>query len=265
MIIIGEKINASLPGIKPIIEKRDKIRLLNLATSQVAAGADFIDVNVGTGLGSQKDEALAMEWAINTIQQEIDTPLCVDSADPSVLDAGLRVRHERPSLINSTNAEEKNLARVVPLAAKYETPLVGLAMDDSGIPKTVEERVRACKKIASACLRHGVPTEHVYFDPLVLPISTDVKQGLVTLDALAEIKKQFPEAKTAMGLSNISYGLPGRSGLNKAFLHMAIYAGLDAAIMDPLDGTLIIAVRIAEALTGKDRYCRRYTKALRSV
>ncbi len=265
MIIIGEKINASLPGIKVIIEKRDEASLLELATSQAAAGASFIDVNVGTGVASREDEMLSMQWAIETIQAHVDTPLCIDSADPAVLEAGLSVRNGKPSLVNSTKAEEKNLAQVLPLASQYESPLVGLAMDEAGIPKTVEKRLRACEKIANACQEYGVPLGYVYLDPLVLPVSTDVKQGLVTLNTLAEIKKQFPAAKTAMGLSNVSYGLPGRSRLNKAFLYMAIYAGLDAAIMDPLNEALTSAVKAAEALVGKDRYCRRYTKAFRGT
>ncbi|NVM22215.1 MAG: dihydropteroate synthase [Desulfobacterales bacterium] len=263
MIIIGEKINASLAGIKTIIEKRDEAGLLELATTQSSAGAGFIDVNVGTGLGSREDEILWMQWAIKTIQEQVDTPICIDSADPTVLEAGLRIRNGRPSLINSTKAEEKSLAQVLPLASQYESSLVGLAVDEAGIPKTVEGRLRACEKIAAACQKHGVSLENVYFDPLVLPVSTDVKQGLVTLNTIVEIKKQFPEAKTAMGLSNVSYGLPGRSRLNIAFLHMAICAGLDAAILDPLDETLMAAVKTAEVLTGRDRHCRRYTRAFR--
>lgn len=263
MIIIGEKINASLAGIKPIIEKRDRARLLELAKTQASAGASFIDVNVGTGVGSRDDEIVSMQWAIETIQEEVETSLCIDSADPKVLEAGLKARNGKPSLINSTKAEEKNLEQVVPLAREYHTPLVGLAMDKAGIPKTVEDRLRACENIATACEKHGVSLKNVYFDPLVIPVSTDVKQGLVTLNTIVQIKKQFRAAKTAMGLSNVSYGLPGRAGLNAVFLHMAIYAGLDAAIMDPLDEALMNAVKTAGVLVGKDRHCRRYTRGFR--
>ncbi len=263
MIIIGEKINASLAGIKLIVQQRDRASLLELAKTQAAAGAGFIDVNVGTGVGSRDDEIVSIQWAIETIQEEVETPLCIDSADPAVLEAGLKARHGRPSLINSTKAKEKNLEQVVPLARRYNTPLIGLAMDEVGIPKTVGDRLRACENIAAACEKHGVSLETLYFDPLVIPISTDIKQGLVTLMTLAEIKKQLPGAKTVMGLSNVSYGLPGRTRLNVAFLHMAIYAGLDAAIMDPLDEALVGAVKTAEALVGKDRHCRRYTRAFR--
>jgi len=263
VIIIGEKINASLPGIKEIIERRDASALLKLATSQADAGASFVDVNVGTGVGSSQDEILSMQWAVQAIQEQVDTPLCIDSPDPAVLEAGLKARNGRPSLINSTKAEEKNLTQVVPFASEYQCPLIGLAMDETGIPTTVAERLRACEKIANACDKHGVPMENVYFDPLVLPVSTDIKQGAVTLVTLSSIKELFPAAKAAMGLSNVSYGLPGRSILNIAFLHMAIYAGLDAAIMDPLDERLVSAIKVAGVLTGKDRYCRRYTKSFR--
>lgn len=265
MIIIGEKINASLPGIKAIIEQENAVQLLELAKRQAAAGASFVDVNVGTGMGSREDEMASMQWAIETIQEEVDTPLCIDSADPAVLEAGLRARNGRPGLINSTKADDKDLELVVPLARQYQAPLVALAMDETGIPKTVEGRLRACEKIANACEKSGVSLDTLYFDPLVLPVSTDVKQGLVTLNTIAEIKRQFAVAKTVMGLSNVSYGLPGRIRLNTAFLHMAIYADLDAAILDPLDEGLMGAVKIAEVLVGKDRHCRRYTRMFRGA
>ena len=263
MIIIGEKINATLPGIKPIVQERDRVKLVELAKAQATAGAGFIDVNVGTGVGSREDEIVSMQWAVETIQEEVDTPLCIDSADPAVLEVGLSARNGRPSLINSTKAEERSLEEVVPLACRFKTPLIGLAMDEVGIPRTVEDRVRACENIATACDRHGVSLEALYFDPLVIPVSTDVTQGLVTLMTVAEIKRQFPGANTVMGLSNVSYGLPGRARLNTAFLHMAVYAGLDAAIMDPLDKALMSAVKTAEVLVGNDRHCRRYMRAFR--
>jgi len=263
MIIIGEKINASLPAVKSIIQKQDDKSLIELARKQAAAGSAFIDVNVGTGEGSQDDEILAMKWAVETIQKDIDTPLCIDSADPILLEAALEIRNSRTSLINSTKAEDDNLKEIVPLAVHHNASLIALAMNEYGIPKTVKDRMAACGKIAEACHRYGLSMDKVFFDPLVLPVSTDIQQGRVTLDTLAEIKKEFPTAKTVMGLSNISYGLPKRAGLNAAFLHMAVSAGLDAAIMDPLDQTMMAAVRTAEVLVGKDRHCRRYTRALR--
>ena len=264
MIIIGEKINASIPAVKTIIQKQDDKTLIELAQKQAAVGSTYIDVNVGTGEGSRDDEILAMQWAIQIIQNKIDTPLCIDSADPILLEAALEGRNGRTSLINSTKAEEDNLKEIIPLAVHYGGFLIALAMDEHGIPKTVKDRLLACEKIAEACHRFGLSLDKVFFDPLVLPVSTDIQQGRVTLDTVTEIKREFAAAKTVMGLSNISYGLPKRASLNAAFLHMAIFAGLDAAIMDPLDQQMTGAVKAAEVLVGKDRHCRRYTRAFRN-
>jgi cobalamin-dependent methionine synthase I len=263
MILIGEKINATIPCIRSMIRNRDEAAISSLAQRQADAGIDFIDVNVGTGLGSRQDEIRSMEWAVEAIQSRIDIPLCIDTADPAVLEAGLRKRNGIPSMINSTKAEQESLEKIVPLASAYQCPVVALAMDESGVPKTVQDRLHACEKIAEACERWGVLMERVFFDPLVMPIGTDIKQGLVTLETVTEIKKEFPGANTVMGISNISYGLPERKRLNVAFLHMAIYAGLDAAIVDPLEHDIMGEIRTAEVLVGKDRHCRRYTRALR--
>jgi len=263
MILIGEKINATLSHIKGIVQNRDAIGISDLAKSQADAGASFIDVNVGTGIGSRENEVQSMEWAVEAIQDEIKIPLSIDSSDPAVLEAGLKSRQGNPSMINSAKAQQESLEEVVPLASAYDNPFVALTMDETGIPETVQDRLHACEKIVVTCERYGVPMENVFFDPLVMPIGTDTKHGLVTLRAVAEIKKEFPKAKTVLGISNISYGLPARNRLNVAFLHMAIYAGLDAAIVDPLDGDIMAEVKTAEVLAGKDRHCRRYTRAFR--
>ena len=263
MVIIGEKINATRSEARAILEEHDAKGLVALAKAQADAGADFIDVNVGTGAGSREDEVRLMQWAVETLQSETDVSLCIDSADPEVLEAGLAAREGRPSLINSAKASEDLLDAVLTLAKNFEAPLVALAMDEHGIPNTAEERIRICTKIASACEKHGVPLGSVYFDPLVLPVSTDVNQGLTTLETLKRIKETIPEAKTVMGLSNISFGLPDRPVLNAAFLNMAVYAGLDAAIMDPLEPHLAKAVKTAEVLAGRDKRCRRYLRAFR--
>jgi len=265
MIIIGEKINASIPAVKTIIQNREDEKLVELAQKQAATGSAYIDVNVGTGEGSRDDEVSAIQWAIEIIQNKIDTPICIDSADPLLLEAALEVRNGRASLINSTKAEDDNLKGIIPLAVRHNASLIALAMDEHGIPKTVRDRLTACEKIAEACQEFGLSLDKVFFDPLVLPVSTDIQQGRVTLETLTAIKEKFPKAHAVMGLSNVSYGLPCRVELNSAFLHMAVFAGLDAAIMDPLDQRMMAAVRTAEVLAGKDRHCRRYTRAFRKT
>jgi 5-methyltetrahydrofolate corrinoid/iron sulfur protein methyltransferase len=264
MIIIGEKINATLKRAREIIVNRDAASLLALAKEQADGGANFIDVNVGTGEGTREDELSAMRWAVETIQKEVSVPLCIDSADPAVLDAGLSVAATRPCLINSTKGTASSLEAIVPLAKKYDTLLVGLAMDETGIPKTVEGRVKACEAIAAACEKHGVPVANLFFDPLVVPVSTDGGQGVCTLETLREIKRKFPQAKTTMGLSNISFGLPLRPRVNQAFMHMAVAAGLDSALMNPMDTQMIAAIRTAEALTNRDRHCRQFIRAVKN-
>jgi 5-methyltetrahydrofolate corrinoid/iron sulfur protein methyltransferase len=264
MIVVGEKINASRSAVKDFIESRNSQGLIDLAQKQVDAGAHFIDVNVGTGSGSRDDEIQAMEWAVKEVAPAINNPICVDSADPAVLEAGLAALNNSKALINSAKAEDDTLEEVVALAGRFNCLLVGLAMDDTGIPPTADGRIAACGKIADACSAKGVPLENVYFDPLVLPVSTDIAQGLVTLDTIKRIKAEFPGAKTIMGLSNISYGLPTRSQLNVGFLHMAAFVGLDAAIADPLDRELMAAIKTAQVLLGRDRHCRRYVKAFRN-
>lgn len=263
MIVIGEKINATRPDVSDIIEQRRKDQLLGLALKQAEAGANYIDINVGTGKGNQQDEVDAIRWAVSILLSKVDKPLCVDSADPVVLEAGLEAMQGRSAMINSIKADDALLSAIPPLAMEYGASLVALAMDEKGIPGTVDERLMVCKRIADGCKEYGLPLTSVYFDPLVLPISADSRQSKVTLNTLSSIKSNFPEAHTVLGLSNISYGLPGRTVLNSAFLHMAIYAGLDAAIMDPLNEDMMQAARTGDALMGKDRHFRKYCRAFR--
>lgn len=263
MIVIGEKINATRAAVRDIIEARREGELAALACEQAAAGASYIDVNVGTGRGTRDDEIAAMQWAVTTLCAATDKPLCIDSADAGVLEAGLDAMAGRPAMINSVKADSHCLGEVLPLASRFQAPVVALAMDERGIPKDVQGRLDACRRIVAACVDFQIPVEQIFFDPLVLPVSTDAVQGKVTLDTLAAIRQAFPGAHATMGLSNISFGLPGRAALNAAFLHMAVYAGLDSAIMDPSNAVMMAAVRGAEALMGKDRHFRRYTRAMR--
>ncbi|MBF0224373.1 MAG: dihydropteroate synthase [Desulfobacterales bacterium] len=265
MITIGEKINATIPEVKRIIIERNEKKLLDLVKLQEKA--DYIDLNVATGIGAREQEISDMKWAITTIQNELDVSLCIDSADPEVIDAGLSIMKTH-ALINSTTAESESLNKILPLAKKYQSSFIALAMDENGIPKTTEGRIDSCRKIVNECKKIGITLNHIFFDPLMLPIATDPKQSKVTLDTLSTIKKEFPETSTVIGLSNVSFGLPARININIAFLQMAIYAGLDAAILDPTELKLINAILSAEAVIGKDRHFRRYNRVfhrLRSV
>lgn len=261
MLVIGENINASNRSVAEAIARKDREFLESLARAEVAAGADFIDVNAGMGYSSQEQEV--MGWLVEVVQEASDRPLAIDSDNPSVIEAALcKYRGER-LIINSVSAEPEQLKLIGPLAAERQAWLVVLAMGTNGIPDNVEERLTACELIMTHLTRLGLKAEQILFDPLALPIAVDSTQGLVTLKTMEQIKSRYPAARTVMGLSNISYGLPNRKVVNRAFLLMAAYVGLDVVIMDPLDSKTMSFIKVANMLIGKDPLCKGYIRAYR--
>jgi 5-methyltetrahydrofolate--homocysteine methyltransferase len=263
MLVIGENINASNRSVGEAIDNRDRQFLQNLAREQDAAGSDFIDVNAGAALGSWENAEAAMSWLVELVQDATDKPLTVDSDTPNVIEAGLSKYRGDILMINSVNAEPERLNAIGRLAAERGASLVALVMGEGGIPSTVDERVAASGQIMEHLTRLGVAEDKIYFDPLVLPIAVDAAQGLVTLQTIEQIKSRYPSSKTVMGLSNISYGLPRRGMVNRAFLLMAASAGLDAAILNPLDSKMMSVLKVADMLTGKDPSCKGFIRAHR--
>ncbi|MFC1901530.1 dihydropteroate synthase [Chloroflexota bacterium] len=263
MLVIGEKINASNRSVGEAIARRDGDFITNLAKAQAEAGSDFIDVNAGAGKSADHNETAAIEWLVEVVAAATDKPLTIDSESPAVIEAAMNKCRGDELMINSVTAESSRLEAVGALAAGRKAKLVALAMGEAGIPDTAEKRLAACDIIMTRLTALGMAPEQIYFDPLVLPVSIDSSQGLVTLETLKQIKSRYPEAKTAMGLSNISFGLPARKFINRNFLLMAAYAGLDAAILDPLDAKIMSLIKVADLLMGKDPYCRSYIKAHR--
>jgi 5-methyltetrahydrofolate--homocysteine methyltransferase len=264
MLVIGEKINASNRAVGEAIINRDADFITELVRAQDTAGADFIDVNAGSGNGEEISGIESMKWLVNTIRAVTDKPLAIDSDDPGIIQAGIDVYGEGDLLINSVTAESARLNTVGPIAAEKDSGIVALAMGSEGIPDNVKDRLEACEIILTTLAGMGIKEEKVYFDPLVLPVSVDARQGKVTLDTIKEIKSRYPGTNTVVGLSNISYGLPNRKLVNRAFLLMAAQAGLDAAIMDPLDKKMMSMVSIIKLLSGKESSARAYMRVHRS-
>lgn len=260
MLVIGEKINATIKSVGTAIANRDAEFISRLAREQAEAGADFIDVNAGEGSAS---DTSAIEWLVDIVQNATDKPLAIDSDVPEVIAAGLQRYRGEKVMVNSITAETRRLEAVSRLAKERDASLLALAMGKEGIPVTAEKRLEACETIMDYLAGLGFPDEKVYFDPLVLPVGVGENQGIVTIKTIQQIKKRFPRAKTAMGLSNVSYGLPGRRLINRSFLLMAIGAGLDAALLDPLDSKMMSAVIVARLVMGEDPHCRRYMRAYR--
>ena len=263
MLVVGERINASNKSVGQAISGKDKEFLQNLAKAQADAGADFIDVNAGVGQEARENATAIMEWLIDVVQESTDKPLAIDSDDPEVVEAALHKYRGETVMINSVNAEPDRLDSIGRLTAGRQASVVALVMKEGGIPATVEERMTAAEAIMTHLTRLGIKEDQIYFDPLVIPISVDSGQGIITLRTIEEIKSRYPSAKSVMGLSNISFGLPNRAMVNRSFMLMAAAAGLDAAIMDPLDAKIMSLVKVADMLVGKDPYCKAYIKAHR--
>ncbi len=259
MIVIGEKINGTRKRVARAIAERDAVAIESLATAQSEAGADWLDVNAGTHPAQETEDLL---WLIGVIQGVVDTPLCLDSANPAALAAAMEVTRKTP-LINSISGEPERLKNILPLVAKSGSPVIALAMSEQGIPETSEARMIIIRMIMQAIGESNIEQERVYLDPLVMTIATNNNSGRITLETIRAIRAEFPEAHITMGLSNLSFGLPARALISRSFLTLAMEAGLDSAIIDPTDRELMAAIKTADLVLGRDRHCLNYIRAYR--
>ncbi len=260
MKIIGEKINGTRKSVAEAIAARDADYIKELAVKQTEAGADWLDVNAGTHPNQEPDDFV---WLINNIQSVVNTPLCLDSANPKALRVAIRAIDRTP-MINSISGEAERLESILPIVAEHGCEVIALAMDEKKIPETSERRVEIIDKVMQATRTAGIPEEKIYVDPLVMTISTNIQSGLIFLDTLRAVRAAYPDIRFTAGLSNISFGLPARSYINRAFLTLALQAGLDSAIIDPLDRELRAALLAAELVLGRDRHCLNYIRAYRA-
>jgi Methionine synthase I, cobalamin-binding domain len=258
-VLIGERINPT--GKKRLAEALragDLSVAVEEAVSQVAAGADILDVNVGaTGI----DELEMLPRAVEALAQAVTVPLCLDSRNARALEAALEVCPGRP-IVNSVTGEEGSLAEILPLVKKYGVPVIGLCLGNSGIPKTVDERVAIAHMIVARAEALGIPREDVIIDCLTLTIGVNTKAGTVTLEAVERVRDELGVNQT-QGASNISHGLPNRPVLNSAFLAMAIRAGLTCPTVDVAQ--VRMAVLSADLILGRDDYALRYISAFREA
>ena len=254
LVIIGERINPT--GRKKLaqaLEKRDLDLVQSEAIKQVEEGAHILDVNVGV---SGIDEPRVLKEAILSICEVTDVPLCIDSALPKALEAGLEV-YEGKALVNSVNGEELKLKQVLPLVKAHGAAVIGLTMDDRGIPREAERRLEIARKIVERAEQTGIPREDVIIDPLAMAVSADYQAGLETIKALQLIRDELGVNQT-LGLSNISFGLPERASINALFLAMAVLSGLTCPIVDPTVWEMRKALLVSDMLLGKDEYCMNY-------
>lgn len=260
MIIIGEKINSTLKAVRSAIESCDAAFIQELAKRQYEAGAAYIDLNAGMFLDG---EAEKLEWLVSTVQETIDAPLSIDSPNPAAVARALKSVKSGKPIVNSITDEKERFNAVLPLVLEYHTSIVALCMDDTGMPETVEDRVVIADRLIGRLTAKGVSIGDIYIDPLVRPIGTGSHYGTIALETIRKVRAEFPEVHITCGLSNISFGIPARKVMNQAFLVAAMTAGMDGAILDPLDKKLMTLVYAAEALIGTDEFCMNYLMKFR--
>ena len=257
MIIVGEKINTSRKSIAEAVEKRDATFIGEVAQAQAEAGVHYIDVNAGTFL-DQETECLC--WLVEIVQQEVDLPLCLDSPNPQALAEAIKYHRGEP-MINSISLEKERFEALLPVVTGQPCSVVALCMAETSMPTTVAERVEVGAELISALTGQGMPIENIYVDPLVQPVSVDAQMGLAVLGAIQQIMGDFPGVNTICGLSNISFGLPKRSLINRHFLALGMAHGLSGAILDPTDKQLMATLLSTEMLLGRDEYCENFINA----
>jgi 5-methyltetrahydrofolate--homocysteine methyltransferase len=257
-IIIGERINPT--GRKALsrdIKEGAFIQVRQEARAQAAAGARVLDVNVGVPL---IDEAQAMAKAVRAVQEAVPLPVSLDSASLPALEAGLKAFVGK-ALINSFSLEEGKADRILPLASRYGAAVLGLTIDERGIPATAEERLDIARRLVEKAVSYGIPAWDVVIDPLALTAGAQQDQAVETLKAIRIIRSELG-CRTSLGVSNVSYGLPNRPFLNAVFLNMALASGLDMAIINPTDERMMDTVRAARVFLNRDRSAKEYISAV---
>lgn len=256
-VLIGERINPA--GKKKLAEalKAGDLEIVRKeALAQVQAGADILDVNVGTfGV----DEVILLPRAVQAVMDAVDVPLCIDSNNPAALEAAIKIYKGKP-LINSVTGEEHSLARVLPMVKEHKAAVIGLVQDDEGIPKDAKQRVRIAHRIVKRLEAAGIPREDIVIDCLAFAVGAEPSSGVAVMEAIRRIKAELGVNMT-MGASNISFGLPARELLNNAFVVMAVAAGATCLIVDVAKVRPIILA--ADLVLGRDKRARRYIDAYR--
>ncbi|MBS3898297.1 MAG: methyltetrahydrofolate cobalamin methyltransferase [Dethiobacter sp.] len=260
MFIIGERINGMFKDIAQAIRDGDPRPIQEWAKKQEAGGARYLDINTGP---AAKDQVKTMRWLVEKTQEVSNLPLALDSTNYDAIEAGLEIC-KHPAMINSVPAEWPKMERVFTMALKYNAAVIGLAMNEQGIPKDADTRVALAMELVAAADSYGIPMEDLYIDPLVLPCNVGQDHGPEVMQTLRQVKLLAnPAPRTVVGLSNISQGTKNRELINRIFAAMGVANGLDAAVADACDHELIEAISTARIIMNLDIYCDSYVELYR--
>jgi cobalamin-dependent methionine synthase I len=259
MIIIGEKINGAIPAVAEAIAKKNADYIRDLAMTQTQAGADYLDVCASTYV---EVELETMKWLIDMVQEVTDTPIAVDSPNEKICAKAIKFC-AKPGLVNSVSMEGDKIDVVFPIIAGTPWQCAALLCDDTGIPKSGEKRMEVFCAIMEKAKEYKIDPSRLHIDPLVEMLCTSEDGINVILDVIRKIKELYPTIHVTGGASNISFNLPARKFVNQAFIVLAIGAGMDSAIINPLHKHMMGLIRATEALKGMDEYCINYISGYR--
>ncbi len=261
MIIIGEKINGTIPAVKKAIENKDEQVILDRTLAQVKAGANYLDCAAST---APEIEYETMLWLIDIMQNATDIPLAIDSPDARLLARILEEGHvKKPGMVNSVNEEGTKCETIFPLIAGTDWNVIGLTCDKDGIPAQPDKKIDIAKSIIDKAVKYGVKLSNLHIDPCVMALSTMASSMKDFEIAIQGIHEYAPEVKVTGAISNISFEMPARKYVNSACMTYAIAAGLDSAIMDPCNMDMMGTIYAAEALQMRDKSGRKYNRAYR--
>ncbi len=258
--IIAERINMTRKSIRTKVWERNEMFIRNEANRQAQAGATHIAINAGGDPAKEIDD---MIWLAEVVSDEVDLPISFDSANPDAIRAGLEICNRPGTIVNSITMEKQRVDGILPLVKEFNTSVICLTMNDEGMPEDYEGRVKITNDIVALFNVHEIPLERAYLDHLTRPASTNPGQARYVLDAIKYTRATYPDAHIALGLSNISFGIPKRNNFNRVFLAMLIAAGCDGAIVDPTEPDIMLTLCSAQAVLGLDEYCINYIGKMR--
>jgi cobalamin-dependent methionine synthase I len=260
LTLIAERINMTRKTMREKIWERDTEYVISEVKKQEDKGATHIDINAG---GDPSKEVDDMKWLAELVSQNTELPISFDSANPDALRAGLEICNRPGTIINSITAEKKRIENTLPLVEEFNTHVIALAMDDTGMPPDFDARIKVVDNLVSLFREHDISLERVHMDALAQPVSSNPEQIAHTINAIKYISDTYPEMHTMVGLSNVSYGIPQRIHMNRAFFVLLLNAGIDGAIVDTTSGGMMGIIYATLALLGKDEYCMNYIMAAR--
>lgn len=257
MYIIGERINGTFSNVNEAIKKKDKSFIQKLAVSQIQKGADSLDISLGPEFKNSTD---AMKWLINSVEEAVNTTLCIDSPKFEIIEFALKAA-KSPKIINSSTCHDEKLDKYIKLAKEYNSSLIVLTMDETGLPKDLEGRLALAVKAVQCIQDNDFSIDKIYLDPLVMPVNIAQDQAKTVINTIREFQIiTSPPVKTIAGLSNISQNTKNRSLINRTFLALLMEAGLNSAILDPMDSDLMDTVKATQILLNKTIYCDSFLK-----